>query len=298
MKKIIMSLLLSSGILFAGEPKIIVNDFSKENKYSENSLKSIEITRKLSETTLTKEQVDTITEKIKAVLKTEGFENYEISILNEVYKTTSEGVAKCKDVICMGKIFDQFKDFIIIDVVVKYDVEKKQNLIIPFVINFAEINKFQSKFIYIQDDKNIDYKKINGQIFKLLFGENYQMKPEWVTKKEGLYVVKGKKVLRMIGISSDLGDEQMTIMSSGDDARVKLAQFANSIITYEKKNGTEVSEVKAKIKFSGAQIIEVWTAKTNTVYTLLEVDVESLKKSNPDIPASFFDNLKVIETIE
>jgi len=293
-----MSLLLSSGILFAGEPKIIVNDFSKENKYSENSLKSIEITRKLSETTLTKEQVDTITEKIKAVLKTEGFENYEISILNEVYKTTSEGVAKCKDVICMGKIFDQFKDFIIIDVVVKYDVEKKQNLIIPFVINFAEINKFQSKFIYIQDDKNIDYKKINGQIFKLLFGENYQMKPEWVTKKEGLYVVKGKKVLRMIGISSDLGDEQMTIMSSGDDARVKLAQFANSITTYSKKDGTEVSEVKARIKVSGAQIIDMWIGKNNKTYSLLEVDVESLKKSNPDIPASVFDNLKTIETIE
>ncbi len=298
MKKFIMSLLLSSGVLLAGEVKYVVNDFSKEKKYSEETLLLTEMSVKTSDSTLTKEQIETIIKNFKESLKNEEFDTFETSILNEVYKTTSEGIAKCKDVICIGNIFNQFKDFTIVDIAVRYNTQTKKNTVIPMIIDFSDAKNNSAGFISIEDDKNIDYKKINSELIKKVLGNKYKMKPEWVTKKDGLYIVKGKKVIRMMGVSDDLGDAQMTNMNSGDDARVKLAQFANSITTYSKKDGTEVSEVKAKIKVSGAQIIDMWIGKGNKTYSLLEVDVENLKKSNPDIPVSVFDNLKVIETIE
>ena len=117
-------------------------------------------------------------------------------------------------------------------------------------------------------------------------------RPAWTMKGAGAFTIEGKKVFRSVGISSDLGDEAMTLAASADNSRVNLSfvmktyvkalheSYKRSIKTGDmpkaqfEQDITHVSEVMTKSKFSGAQVVNRWIdPKNNTVYTLLELDL-------------------------
>ncbi len=138
-------------------------------------------------------------------------------------------------------------------------------------------------------------------------------RPEWTFKGAGAYTVDGKKVFRAVGISSDLGDESMTLTQSADDARKNLSflmktyvkaldeSYKRSIKTGEMPHAqfeqdiTHITEVMTKSKFSGAQIVDRWIDfKTGSVYTLLELDlgtVQNMIKSAEGISQQLIDTV-------
>ncbi len=121
-------------------------------------------------------------------------------------------------------------------------------------------------------------------------------RPAWTMKGAGAFTIEGRKVFRAVGLSSDLGDEGMTLNQSADDARKNLSfvmktyvkaldeSYKRSIKTGEmpkaqfEQDITHVSEVMTKSKFSGAQVVDRWVdPKTNSVYTLLELDLGAVQ---------------------
>ena len=137
-------------------------------------------------------------------------------------------------------------------------------------------------------------------------------RPMWVAKGSGAFTQDGRKVFRTVGISSDLGDESMTITAAGDAARVELGKLMQTYVkslseSYKRSMKTgdmekaqfeqdvmQVSEVMAKAKFSGAQIIDSWTdPKTRSVYSLLELDLEAVN----DIVKSSGISQQLIDTV-
>ena len=117
-------------------------------------------------------------------------------------------------------------------------------------------------------------------------------RPAWTMKSAGAFTIEGRKVFRAVGISTDLGDEAMTLAASADNARENLSfvmktyvkalheAYKRSIRSGEmpkaqfEQDITHVSEVMTKSKFSGAQVVDRWIdPKNGSVYTLLELDL-------------------------
>jgi len=118
--------------------------------------------------------------------------------------------------------------------------------------------------------------------------------PDWAMESNKIIKKDGKYYFHALGLSSDLGDKSMTYSASADNARVNLAFFIKSTlkstITKSSNGDTTVStQQTTKMKYSGAKIIKSWVhPKNNTVYTLLEVSVDAINKSNNNIISSEF----------
>ena len=115
-------------------------------------------------------------------------------------------------------------------------------------------------------------------------------RPAWVMKGAGTFIVEGRKVFRAVGLSANTGNELEAMNYSADDARKILTFVIHVYIkalkdSYKKtlefeKDIELVKKVMSKSKFHNTLIADRWIhPEVNTIYTLLELDLNAFQKT-------------------